>query len=542
MPRAPLPATLDIRHRGSDRKYTVPVQWQGTQHGEAAFAVPADALTGTYDILLRDTLATDLREPQERQAGEFRVEAFRVPLLRARLQPVAAPWVKPAAIGFDAQVSFLAGGGAGGWPVRLRTALAPRTTTFPDFDDYAFAAGNVAVGREERGDAAARFDGYLFADADADEDNAEARGTARAGSREQSFTLDASGGGRIMVKDHAQDAGGDDVPRDLVAELEYRDPNGETLTQATRVPIWPSRVLLGIKPDSWAASKDRLKFTVAAVDLAGAPVAGVRVATDAFKREYYSHRRRLIGGFYAYDYGTETTRIGGGDSAPARPTATVFSSATSTPPAAGNLILRAQAIDADGNAAVTRAEAWVAADDEWSFAVSDNDRIDLLPERKRYEPGETARLQVRTPFKEATVLITVEREGVLESFVRTVKRNEPMIEVPIKGSYAPNVFVSALLVRGRIGGVAPTAMLDLAKPAYKMGLAEIRVGWAEHELAREGHAGRGDVSGPRQGDVAIAVRRADGSAPPPASEIALAAVDEGLLELLPNRRGNCSTR
>ena len=63
----------------------------------------------------------------------------------------------------------------------------------------------------------------------------------------------------------------------------------------------------------------------------------------------------------------------------------------------------------------TRADAWVAADDEWSFAASDNDRIDVLPERKRYEPGETARLQVRMPFQEATALVTVEREGVLES-------------------------------------------------------------------------------------------------------------------------------
>jgi len=47
---------------------------------------------------------------------------------------------------------------------------------------------------------------------------------------------------------------------------------------------------------------------------------------------------------------------------------------------------------------VQSADAWVAGDEEWSYAASDNDRIDLLPERKRYEPGETARLQVRTPF------------------------------------------------------------------------------------------------------------------------------------------------
>ena len=54
------------------------------------------------------------------------------------------------------------------------------------------------------------------------------RGTPGPASREQSLTLDARRGGRIMVKDYAQDTGSDDVPRDLVAEIEYRDPNGET--------------------------------------------------------------------------------------------------------------------------------------------------------------------------------------------------------------------------------------------------------------------------------------------------------------------------
>ena len=69
--------------------------------------------------------------------------------------------------------------------------------------------------------------------------------------------------------------------------------------------------MLGIKPDSWVATKERLKFTVVAVDLAGKPLPGVRVRTDAFKRDYFSHRRRLIGGFYAYEHGNETTRVGG---------------------------------------------------------------------------------------------------------------------------------------------------------------------------------------------------------------------------------------
>lgn len=54
-----------------------------------------------------------------------------------------------------------------------------------------------------------------------------------------------------------------------------------------------------------------------------------------------------------------------------------------------------------------------------------------------------------SPFPVSTVLITVEREGVLDSFVTEVKRDQPTVEVLMKGNYAPNVFISAIALRGR---------------------------------------------------------------------------------------------
>src|SRR6185369_4920797 len=86
------------------------------------------------------------------------------------------------------------------------------------------------------------------------------------------------------------------------------------------------------------------------------------------------------------------------------------------------------------------------------------------------------------PFRQATALVTVEREGVIDSFVQPLSGSAPVIKVPLKGNYAPNVFVSVLVVRGRISDVQPTALVDLGKPAFKMGIAEINVGWRAHEL------------------------------------------------------------
>ncbi len=69
--------------------------------------------------------------------------------------------------------------------------------------------------------------------------------------------------------------------------------------------------------------------------------------------------------------------------------------------------------------------------------MEDHDRIDLLPEKKRYEPGETAIFQVRMPFREATALVTVEREGVMEAWVQKISGKKPVVEVPIKGILRP---------------------------------------------------------------------------------------------------------
>ena len=74
----------------------------------------------------------------------------------------------------------------------------------------------------------------------------------------------------------------------------------------------------------------------------------------------------------------------------------------------------------------------------------------MLPEKKRYEPGEIARLQVRMPFREATALVAVEREGVIATQVVTLRGDDPTVELKVEPGWGPNVYVSVLALRGRI--------------------------------------------------------------------------------------------
>lgn len=498
---SPLPKTLTIRHEGSGTVYELPLSWQANGSAAVDWTIPREANQGSYTL---ETTA---------EVGAFRVASFRVPTMQAQLQAAGPERVRASEAALDIQVNYLAGGAAALLPVTLRGQVTPRNVSFAAYPDFTFANGAVQAGVER--------------DAAESVDAGEGHGP-RVLLAEQEMELDAAGAGHARFRGLTPA----DQPQTLEAELAWRDPNGETLTAATAVPLWPAHLLVGLQPDGWLNSRDRLRFRTLVVDLQGKPVTGVPLVVRAFKREYFSHRRRLIGGFYAFDSHSELSEVG--------PLCTGASDARGElvcdlkPPVSGNLILQAEVKDADGHVSVAHRDVWVAGETDGWFEASDNDRIDLIPEKSHYAPGETARFQLRMPFREAEVLVTLEREGVLDQFVTHVSSADPTLSVPLKGSYAPNVFVSALAVRGRNGAVQPTALVDLGKPAFKMGLAEIKVGWAAHALQVKVRPDKPSYRTREQVQLDIEVHDSDGQPPAAGTEVMLAAVDEGLLALKDN--------
>lgn len=519
-PKKVLPTSLSIIHQGSDEKFPISVKWDGQGIAVLDWQIPKDAKQGSYVIQIPQGPYGGI------QAGEFRVESFRVPTMKAILQgpTTALVNVDTAAVGI--QINYLSGGGASNLPVRLRGQLIDRTVSFPDYEDFTFANGSVKVGPQKIGSEAWYAGDYELAEPDEESPTpSRPKGNILP---TQNLLLDGAGAAQASFTR----LGKATVPQDIQTELEYRDPNGETLTASSRIPLWPANVVVGIKPDGWIVTADHLKFAVVVLDLKGKPVVGSNVSVASLQRKYFSHRRRLLGGFYAYENRSEIKALGELCQGQTDDKGLLLCDVKA--PSPGNIILQASTADTAGNSSSANREVWVAGDKSWWFDASDNDRIDLLPEKKRYEPGETARIQLRMPFKEATVLVTTEREGVMESFVTHVTRESPLIEVPIKSNYAPNVFISALVVRGRVDSIKPTAMVDLGKPAFKMGLTEVKVGWAAHELKVKVGTDKSVYKVRDKAKVVIDVRRADGSIPPAGTEIAIAAVDEGLLELRPN--------
>ncbi|HEU4427404.1 MAG TPA: MG2 domain-containing protein [Myxococcota bacterium] len=502
------PTEIRVVHTGSGDTFTLPADFAADGSATNEWEIPKQAKLGTYQVVLAgggDDLYT----------GSFRVEQYRLPLLYGKLQGSKKPVLAGKPISLDVALSYLSGGPAAALPVELRSQLRPSSVgEVPGFEQHVFLRGNVRTGVERR-------EGGWWRE--------EEQRAAAAPAPAKQLTLDGAGGARTELGPVPES----DVPQQVLAELSFRDPNGELQTLAQTIPVWPGERMIGLRVAKHATAEQPLRTDIALLDLERRPVAGGAVSVELFQRKVYSYRKRLVGGFYAYEHAVETQRIATLCEGKTNRAGTLSCSAKL--PATGQLIVRATASDGAGRWIATYEEIWIPGPEEYWYEASDADRIDLIPESLRVEPGERARIQVRVPFRDATALVTVEREGVAEAFVTRLSGRDPVIKVPITAAHAPNVFVSVLAVRGRVAKPEATAFVDLARPASKLGVTELYVGLAPRTLDVSVKPERETYQVRERVRAKIRVRTATGKAPPPGTELAIAVVDEALLELEPNR-------
>jgi uncharacterized protein YfaS (alpha-2-macroglobulin family) len=511
--------TVTISHLGSDQRYTLSARLDASGVTEQIWKIPAEARLGDYSVSIADG-------SRMRQSAQFKVEEFRLPTMRASVQGSKRPLVKPRDATLDLHVAYVSGGGASGMPVKVRTIVEQRPLPHPGYDDFRFGGVPVREGMQVN-----EGSGYDF-DFEAGEPDRAVKAQVLP------VTLDGEGAARVTIGNLPAI----DNPSVLTAELEYADANGELLTSSGRVYLVPAELNVGIRPEGWVASSEQMRFRVVVLDLDGKPVAGREVSATLFSAARYSYRKRLIGGFYTYESAQENTKLT--TKCAGKTNAQGLLVCEVAPGVSGEVLVRAEARDAGGQISGATTSIWVAGKDDWWFGGTAGDRMDVLPENPEYEVGQVARFQVRMPFRSATALVTIEREGVLRSFMTKLSGKTPIVIVPIEAADSPNVYVSVLALRGRVGGARLwrkageskeiTALVDLNKPAYRLGTAEIRVGWKPHRLDVRVTADRPTYAIREQAKVQVEVKRADGTALPAGAEVALAAVDEALLELAPN--------
>ncbi len=143
--------------------------------------------------------------------------------------------------------------------------------------------------------------------------------------------------------------------------------------------------------------------------------------------------------------------------------------------AGGSFVLRAVARDGQYRSS-TRLPFYSIGSGYTAWERYDHNRIDLVPERETYKPGETARLMIQSPWEKATALLTVEREGIRSHTEFALTSTQQTVTVPITAADIPNVFVSVLLVKGRTpANTQPDDTSDPGKPSFRLGYARLNV-------------------------------------------------------------------
>lgn len=199
---------------------------------------------------------------------------------------------------------------------------------------------------------------------------------------------------------------------------------------------------------------------------------------------------------------------------------------------AGYVIVRATAVDGRKNALASSVGFYVTGDSQdLAWQKTDASSLELVTDKKTYEVGDTAKILVKNPFREAEALVTVERAGVYKQDRVKLSGPMPTIDVKIGDDLRPNAYVSVALVRGRIPtekGKKETGA-DVGAPSYATGTVNLEVNPESRRLKVALATKKREFRPGEEVDVDLAVT--DRAGKPSRADVAFYAVDEGVLLL-----------
>jgi len=147
-----------------------------------------------------------------------------------------------------------------------------------------------------------------------------------------------------------------------------------------------------------------------------------------------------------------------------------------------------------------------------SFEVNNEGEVIIEADKPKYEPGETAQLLLKTPFP-GRILVTVERDRVLDHFYVDTDQKSARVSIPIRGGHVPNIYVTATAIRPITDNSLPLTVargfvpLTVEKPSTHLPLSLKAAAQSRSQVFQT-----------------IEVRTA------PGAQVTLAVVDEGILQ------------
>ncbi len=454
------------------------------------FEIADDARLGYYSLNVE---MPDEREWTGGASLTFGVAEYRVPEFQVNVTPERDAVVQGDTIRVLMESAYFFGGSVSGADVDYGVQASPYFFNYTgqgwyDFVDYDFDAGPPEL--------------YGF----------YAQQVASG-----SGTTDAAGRFVIELPADLQDSAQSVV---YTVEATVRDESGLTVSGRADVVVHKGLVYIGARPTSYVGTAGReSEIEVIAVDWDSAPAPGQEIAVEVVERRWYSVQEQDEAGRTTWTWDVEEIPVESGSVTTGANGRATFAF---TPPNGGIFKVKIATRDARGNPVSAATTLWVAGEEYVSWRQQNSNRIDLIADGTDYAIGDAAQILITSPFQGTVeALVTVERGRVLQAERITLTNNSYVYELPITEDFAPNVFVTVLLVKG-VDETNPVA-------AFRMGMVQLGVDNSRKAISVDIAPDR-EQAGPRE-TVTYTITTTDYRGEPVQAEVGVALTDLAVLSI-----------
>ncbi len=341
---------------------------------------------------------------------------------------------------------------------------------------------------------------------------------------QQSQKLDYQGQNQQQLKLPKTDV----IYGNLRIESSVSDDRGKSIAAQARAKYLAVDRLVGMKSSAWvfdAGKKAVIDYLV--VDSEGQPSAQNPVNIKIEYQHNFAARVKGAGNAYLTEFKTEWQAAGECNGI----SRTQPSECSFIPEKPGTYRLTATTTDTQGNTQSSQIQVWVAGKGQVTWRQANDHSLQIIPEQKQYQVGDTARYLIKNPYPGAQALITLERYGVIKQWQQSLPDSASIIEFPVEKSLLPGFYLSVLINSPRVAQPLGEGNVDLGKPAFKIGYVKVEVNDPWKQIDVTAKTDKPDYK-PRESvtvNINAKVRHQDQSE---SIELAVVVLDEAVLDLI----------
>ncbi len=306
-------------------------------------------------------------------------------------------------------------------------------------------------------------------------------------------------------------------------EATVTDEANQPQSAVARAIVHRGNFYIGMKPTNYVADKGKeARFDVQTLDTNGKALGRVAISYAINLINWDCKRTKDDKGRNIWKCDEVKTEIQRGD---LTTDANGKYQLAFTPPRGGSYRVDAQGRDARGNRVLGQTWLWVSDRTQFlAWRFDNNDRIELVLDKKEYKVGDTAKVLIQSPYEKATALVTLERGKIISKRLVALDSNSATVEIPITNDQFPNVYVGVVLI--------PQGGMPDGIPSFKMGLENIKVVSDAKNLNVSVAAAKPQYA--PQDKAAFNIKTTDANGKPVSAEVSLSVVDKAVLALAQN--------